>query len=261
MKILVLANMIPDLVEELSIDESGTALDMTWARMIINEFDDHAIEQAILLKENFGGEVIVVAIDADDVDDVLFTAAAKGADRLIKLCGASDERMNNHARARAFGAVVKDIQPDIVLAGVQAHDDLDGQVGPLLAAYLEYPYVGYIAGVGLEEEQAVVRKEYPGGLQAQISVTLPAVIGIQAAESPPRYVAFSKVRQAMQTASIEEMDAAEIDLSGAADVSRMYQPEVTERAEMLEGSVEDIAAKIFRILKEAGVVKEDMIHA
>jgi electron transfer flavoprotein beta subunit len=84
MNIIVLAKLVPDLVEELTIDTSGTALDTAWLRMIINEFDDHAIEQGILLKEKGGGQVTVVAADIEGVDDILFTAAAKGADRLLK---------------------------------------------------------------------------------------------------------------------------------------------------------------------------------
>ena len=63
--IVVTAKLVPDLVEELEIADSGTALDMTWLRLIINEFDDHAIEQAILLKEKFGGQVTIVAPDME----------------------------------------------------------------------------------------------------------------------------------------------------------------------------------------------------
>ena len=63
--IVVTAKMVPDLVEELEIDENGAALDMTWLRLIINEFDDHAIEQAIILKEKLGGTVTVIAPDME----------------------------------------------------------------------------------------------------------------------------------------------------------------------------------------------------
>ncbi len=84
MNIVILVKLVPDLVEELTIDTSGVALDTAWLRMIINEFDDHAIEQGILLKERGGGNVTVVAPDIEGVDDVLFTAAAKGADQIDK---------------------------------------------------------------------------------------------------------------------------------------------------------------------------------
>jgi len=254
MNIVVLVKLVPDLIEELTIDARGVALDTTWLRLIINEFDDHAIEQGILLKERSGGQLTVVAPDVEGVDDVLYTAAAKGADRLIKLVGDFEGGMNNHALARAFAVVVNELQPNLVLTGVQAHDDLDGSVGPLLAEYLRMPYVGYVAGVTVSDIKASLRKEYPGGLIAEMEVTLPAVLGIQAAEQPPRYVAVSKVRQAMKTSIIEERPAVELDLSGGPTVNRMFQPEAAGRATMIEGNVEEIATRLVEILRETGVL-------
>ena len=253
MKRVVPINLIPDLVEELTIDESGVALDLTWARLIINEFDDHAIEQAILLKERHEAEVIVFALDVEGVEDVLFTAAAKGADQLIKLTGDFNEEINSHALARLFAASIKEMQPDLILTGVQAHNDLDGQTGPLLAECLGYPYVGYIAGVESEEGKAVVRKEYPGGLIGEMEVTLPAVLGIQASEEPPRYIAFSKVRQAMKTASIQEREISELDYSGGPIITRMFKPEVGERATMIEGSIDEITSRLLEVFTERGI--------
>jgi electron transfer flavoprotein beta subunit len=238
MKIAVPVNLVPDLVEELTIDASGAALDMTWARLKVNEFDDHAIEQAILLKERGGGEVIVLAPDLDGSDDVLFTAAARGADQLIKLTGGFEGGVNSHALARAFTAPLKELGPDLVLVGVQAHKDLDGQVGPLLAEYLEFPYVGYVSGVAMEGEKTVIKKEYPGGLIAKMEVSLPAVLGIQA----------------MKTTSIQEHEVAELDPSGSPTVARMFQPEVGERATMLEGGVDEVAAQLVKIMKERGIL-------
>jgi electron transfer flavoprotein beta subunit len=254
MNIVVPVKLVPDLVEELAIADSGTALDTEWLRLILNEFDDHAIEQAILLKEQQGGQVTVIAPDVADVDNVLFAAAAKGADRLLKLTGDFGEDVNNHALARVLAAAMADLQPDLVLTGVQTHNDLDGAVGPLLAALLEMPYVGYIAGVSVSDDKATVRKEYPGGLIAEMEVSLPAVLGIQASTEPPRYVAFSKIRQAMKTATIEKVAADELDPSGGPTVSRMFQPETGERATMLDGDEAEIAAKLVKILQEAGLL-------
>ena len=254
MNIVVLVKLVPDLVEELTIDPSGTALDASWLRLIINEFDDHAIEQAILLKEGGGGRVIIVAVEAEGVDDVLYTAAAKGADRLLKAGGELGSGPNNHALASGLAAIVKELQPDLVLTGVQAHNDLDGPVGPLLAEHLGMPYLGYVAGVSVSSGKATARKEYPGGVIAEMEVSLPGVLGIQAAEKPPRYVAVSKVRQAMQTATIESRPLAELDASGGLPVGRMFQPEASQRATMIEGDVEGVAAKLVGIFKEAGVL-------
>jgi electron transfer flavoprotein beta subunit len=252
--IVVPAKLVPDLVEELEIADNGTALDMTWLRLIINEFDDHAIEQAILLKEKYGGEVTVVAPNMEGIDDVLFTAAAKGVDRLIKLAGDFEDGVNNHALARAFADSIRDLKPDLVLTGVQGNNDLDGSIGPLLAEFLKMSYVGYVAGVALEDGQVKVQKEYPGGLIGVMVVRPPAVLGIQASEQPPRYVAVSKVRQMMKTANIEELETLDLNASGGIEVTRMYLPEAAARAEMLEGDEEEIATKLVELFKEIGVI-------
>jgi electron transfer flavoprotein beta subunit len=254
MNIIVPVKLVPDLVEELSIDASGTALDTAWLRMIINEFDDHAIEQAILLKEKTGAQVTVLSMNIEGVDDLLFAAAARGADRLIKLNGDFVNASNNHALARAMATLIQDLKPDLILTGVQAHNDLDGSIGPRISNYLGMPYVGYISGVNISDDKVIVRKEYPGGLIGEMQVSLPALLGIQAAEQPPRYVAISKVRQMMKTMSIEELDLATLDSMGAPVVNRMFQPETTERATMLSENAEDAANQLVNIFKELGVL-------
>jgi len=253
MNIVVPVKLVPDLVEELTIDASGTRLDTAWLRRILSEFDDHAIEQAILLKERGGGMVTVIAPDVEGADDVLYAAAAKGADRLIKLSGEFEAGGGNHALARALIEVVKAASPDLVLTGVQAHDDLDGALGPLLAEHLGLPYVGYVARVSAEDGHVVVHKEYPGGLIAELDVQLPAVLGIQAADQPPRYVAFGKIRQAMKTATVEEQAVDLSDRSGEATISRLFQPESAERAQMLEGDVGAVAERLVTLFAELGL--------
>jgi electron transfer flavoprotein beta subunit len=255
MNIVVPIKFVPDLVEELTIDDSGTALDTAWLRMILNEFDDHAIEQAILLKEAGAGSVTVVAPDTEGVDDALFAAAAKGADRLIKLTGNFENGIfTSHALARVFANAVKTLRPELILTGVQAHNDLDGAIGARLAELLGMPYVGYVSGVSLAQNKAKVRKEYPGGLIAEMEITLPGVVGVQSSSQPPRYVPISKVRQAMKTAHIEEAPAAELESVGGPAVSRMFRPEVGARAEMIEGDTRGVAARLVELFREHGIL-------
>jgi electron transfer flavoprotein beta subunit len=254
MNIVVFCKLVPDLIEELNIDSSGKAIDTAWLRSVINEFDDYAIEQAILLKEAIGGKVTVIAPAVEGVDDMLYAAAARGADRLIRLIGEFDNNTNNHAIARAITNLIKELQPDLILTGVQAHNDLDGSLGPILAEYLDLPYVGYVAGVKIGNDNALVRKEYPGGLIAEMEIKLPALLGIQTAEQPPRYVAISKVRQAMKTVVIEERNIGGLDFSGGPIIDRMFQPETAQRAIMLEGSVDAVADQLIGYFKELGVL-------
>jgi len=254
MNIIVPVKLVPDLVEELSIDASGTALDTTWLRMIINEFDDHSIEQAILMKERTGAQVTVLSLNIEGADDLLFAAAAKGADRLIKLNGDFQNGISNHALAHAMAPILRDLQPDLILTGVQAHNDLDGTIGPQLAQFLGMPYIGYVSGANINADKVVVRKEYPGGMIGEMQATLPALLGIQAAEQPPRYVAISKVRQMMKTMSIEEMDLPALDSDRSPAVNRMFQPEVAERATMLSDNADEAAGQLINLFKELGTL-------
>ena len=254
MNIIALFKLVPDLIEELEIDPSGTALNTDFLRLIINEFDDHAIEQAILLKERGGARVSVLGPNIEGADDVLYTAASKGADQAIKLTADFQGQANNHAMARAVVPTLKELQPDLILTGVQANTDLDGSMGALLAEYLDMPYVGYVSGVNVVDGKVVARKEYPGGLVAEMEIKLPAVLGIQAAEQPPRYIAVSKVRQAMKTTTIEERTLAEPDFSGGANIQRMFKPEAGARAEMIEGSADEVAERLVGIFHEIGVL-------
>jgi electron transfer flavoprotein beta subunit len=185
---------------------------------------------------------------------VLYTAAAKGADRLIKLTGNFEGGVNNHALGRALSENIRELNPDLILTGVQANNDLDGSLGPLLAESLGMSYVGYVSGITLEGDKARALKEYPGGLVAEVEIILPAVLGIQASEEPPRYVAVSKVRQAMGSAMIDEVDISSVDSSGGLSINKMFLTEASERAEMIEGDEEEIAAKLVEIFKEAGIL-------
>ena len=101
----------------------------------------------------------------------------------------------------------------------------------------------------LEAKVPVIR-----GVIAEMEVTPPAVLGIQSAEKPPRYVAISKVRQAMKTATIEEQPAPALDASGGPTVSKMFQPQVGERAEMIEGDIDQIAVKLVELFGDLGVI-------
>ncbi len=253
-EIVVIARLVPDLVEELEIAPSGTALDRSWLRLIINEFDNHAIEQAIILKERSGANVTIISPEAEGVEDMLFTTAAKGADRLIKLTGLGEEKPTNKSLAHILAGMIREINPDLILNGVQAHDDITGDLAPQIADLLEMPYVGYISGVALEGNQAKAFKEYPGGYLAEMEVTLPAVLGIQSSEEPPRYVAISKVRQMMTTASIEDIPGDGFDSEGEFSINRMYLPEAAEKAEMLKGNEEEVAEKLTSILQDLGLL-------
>jgi electron transfer flavoprotein beta subunit len=257
MNIVVCCKMVPDLVEELEVDAEGTGLDRSALRQVLNEFDEHALEQGLLLKEAHGATLTVLAPDSDEVDGALFTALAKGADRAVKVVGLP-ENGSNRARARALANVIAGLSPDLILTGVQAADDRDGQLGMLMAGYLDLPHVGVVTGVQLDPAAriAVARKEYAGGVMAEFEVALPAVLGIQAAPQPPRYAPVSKVRQAAKEKKIENviMEAATA-VGRDVPVRRMFKPTSGQRAEILEGTPEAVSDRIVEIFRERGFLR------
>jgi electron transfer flavoprotein beta subunit len=143
---------------------------------------------------------------------------------------------------------------DLILTGTQAVDDLDGFVGALVAERLGLPYVGYITRIEVHDGTVLARKEYPGGLNAEIEVALPAVLGIQAAEKPPRYVVTSKVMEAMKSATIEEGQAAATGPEGEVAVSRMSIPESGRHAEMIGGTPQQVAEALAKLLRDRGLL-------
>ena len=254
MKIVIPVQVVPDGVEEIVINKEKNGFELEEIVWILNEFDDHAIEQGIILKEMTGAEVVVVAVGGELADDALFTAAAKGADRLIRVnVDFASEDVNNHALARIFKTIIEEEKPDLILTGVSNHNGFDGAMGALLAEYLGMPYIGYVSGIDIEKMSAFVLKDFPGGVKVKYEAVIPAVLGISSSEKPPRYVPISKVRQAMKTSSLEEKDG-NLELSGGLKIDRMYEPEVSGRAEILSGSLKDIADRIVEIIKSQGLI-------
>jgi len=255
MQIVVPVKMVPDLVEELDVEASGTALDRSFLKLVLNEFDEHALETALLLKEAHGGSVTVVAPEAADVDDALFTCLAKGADRAIKITGVPEDGLDSHAAARAVSGVLDGLTFDLVLTGVQAADDRDGQLGPLVAAIRGLPHVSVVSRVEADAggRSLVVQQEHAGGVVAEFDVDLPAVLGVQAAPQTPRYAPMSKVRQIMKTASLEESPLGSAAPDAGSSVARVFKPEAAGHADMIDGSPEEVADKLLAVLVKSGV--------
>ncbi|HOJ61635.1 MAG TPA: electron transfer flavoprotein subunit beta/FixA family protein [bacterium] len=255
MKISVVIRQVPDLIEPLTINSTGTWIDYEEAMFLVNEYDDHALEQALLLKEAHGGAVTAVALDFGDVEETLYAAAAKGVDRIIKIPYTGEKSPSPLEAAPLFAPVIASTSPDLVLVGVQSYEELQGTFAPYLAHALKLPYAGLIQGVEAAGEGFVrAYKEFPGAAKALLRVQLPAVLGILSASKPPRYVPISRVRAAMKEAHFEEQEGPLGEPAPGIHVKRLFYPEVSGRAEILEGSEEDIAAKIIQIFEEKGVI-------
>jgi electron transfer flavoprotein beta subunit len=255
MRIVVPIKQTPDLVEELELNDDETDVDREFLKFVLSEWDDQAIEEALLVKEAAGAEVIVVGFGDPDVELSLYTALAKGADRAVNLTGLDEGWIDSHTRAAALASWLSGQEIDLVLAGVQAVDDLDGQLPPLLASMLGWPHAGVVIGVEGKDNTIVVSQEFGGGKASRLELKLPAVVGVQAARQPPRYASITRIRQAQQAGGIEEASVAKPEAGAGITVRRLFEPEKTGRAEMLTGSPEDVADRILDLIRSKGVLK------
>jgi electron transfer flavoprotein beta subunit len=252
MRIAVLLKQVPDIVEELEIAPDGRDLVRDDLIYRLNEFDDYALEEALQLKSAAGAEVVALALDGEQVDLILYTALAKGADRVLKITGAPADARTSRAGVAMFAEALGPLAPDLVLAGVQAPDDLEGQLPPLVAAALGLPHVNVVTGLAIDGALARVTQEFSGGLVAHLECDLPLVVGVQASREAPRYAAITRVRQAMSSGKLETVAVAVATAGPAPELRGLAKPEATTHAEMLEGSVDDAAARLVAILRERG---------
>jgi electron transfer flavoprotein beta subunit len=255
MRIVVPLKQVPDLVEELELNDGGTDVDREFLKFVLSEWDDQALEEALLVKEATGGEVVVVGFGDPDVELSLYTAVAKGADKAVNLTGLGEGWIDSHTRAATLAGWLSGQDVDLVLAGVQAVDDLDGQLPALLGPMLGWPHVGVVISVEGKDSTIQVSQEFGGGKSARLEVKLPAVIGVQAARAPARYASITRIRQAQQAGGIEEVSVTPAGAGAGIEVRRLFAPEKTGHAEMLTGSPEDVADRILDLIRSKGLLK------
>jgi electron transfer flavoprotein beta subunit len=276
-RIVVPIKAVPDLVEEIELTGDGAAIDREYLTFVLNEWDGQALEEALLLKDADGAEVVAVGLaDDPDIDQFLYTALAKGADEAVKLVAATPlgppgpGGASGADRAALLAAYLAAHPADLVITGVQAADDLDGQLPSRLAALLDLPHVSVVIGVeaahvepaqkegGHNEDggaSVTVRQEFAGGRCHELEVQLPAVVGVQSARQAPRYAPITRIRQAMNAGGLSELVVAAPAAGNGLVVRRLHRPETTGGAEMMTGSAREVAGQIVALLRARGLVK------
>lgn len=243
MKVLVVLRAVVDAADELPLADGQ--LDEDAAQLAPNEFDEYALEEALHLKQAAGATVTVVAPAAAG-NRILHTALARGADHARRLDAGVPLAGGSFALSAALAPFVAASGFDLVLTGVQAPDDVFGQLAPLLAARLGWPQasgVGALEGVGAT---VTALQEMEGGRSANLTITLPAVLGVQSSRAAPSYVSATKLKQVMQAAAIEAVagEAA----APLATIAALAPPQSSGRVTMLSDDPDEAAAELAAIL-------------
>ncbi len=262
MNIIVCVKHVPETAEaEITIDKSGRRIETEDLVFDINEWDDYALEEAILLKEKLGGSVTVVTVGSEDADDTLRKCLARGADRAIRLTDKVFEGSDGYAIAKILHRAVKDLPFDLILTGAQAGDDGYAQVGVILAELLGIPHATMVKKVEHIEERVKVNRELEGGLEEIVEVKLPALLTIQTGINEPRYVSIMGIRKArskeIRVLGLNDLNLNENDVGESGSwiiTEKMFIPPAEKEAEILKGSPEEITSKVAEILKARGLI-------
>jgi electron transfer flavoprotein beta subunit len=260
MNIIVCIKRVPETTEaDITINKSGKDIDRSGLVFDLNEWDSYAIEEAILLKEKLGGTVTVLTMGGEESNESLRKCMAMGADEALRLSDAGFAGSDGLATARVLAAAIRKIPYDLILTGTQAEDDGYGQVGIALAQMLGIPYAAVVNRIEVQEKKIKVNRELEGGLEEVFEIDTPALLTIQTGINEPRYVSIMGIRKVakkeirVQGGSDLGLNANEFGVSGSdVTVEKVFLPPTGQGAEMLEGKPEDLAAKVFDILKDKG---------
>ncbi len=198
MKILVTAKRVTDPDMKIKVKEDGTGIEMSSMSFKVNPFDEIAIEEALRIREDKGGEVIIVGIGSDKAQTEIRYGLSMGADRGIHVTAGSD--LDSDAVARILVKVVETESPDLVLLGKQAIDVDDNQVAQLLAEYLGWGQACFASKIEINEKTARVEREVDGGIEV-VEMDLPGVVSADLRLNEPRYPALPAIMKAKKKRS------------------------------------------------------------
>lgn len=244
---------------ELAISHDGLSLDLDRLFFEFNESDKYALEEARIIKENFGGSITVITVEASrpSAEDVLTKCLALGADDAIGLVDINFTGSDAHAISKILHSAIKNMRFGLVLTGCIASDNGYSQVGVQLGQYLGIPHASYVTKVDIRNKYSTVRRELEDGLSEVLDIELPAVITIQTGINVPRYASFKRLLEAKRK-KIKFLNMIDLGLrenevgetGSRAKIEKLFVPRVGERTRILDGALDEKVNKLFKILKE-----------
>ncbi|MFV1859031.1 MAG: electron transfer flavoprotein subunit beta, partial [Anaerolineales bacterium] len=232
------------------------------APLVLNPWDEFAIEQALLTKEAEGGQVSALCLGPETAEEALKQALAMGCDEAILIQDSAFEAADSLVASRALAAGIQKLDPpDLVFFGKAAVDTDTGVTGPQVARRLGWPSLNLVAAISELDAGAktiTVERLLEEGRQV-VSGSLPAVVSVVKEINEPRYPSFMGIRRASK-AEIPRWSAADIGLDGdvqpALTWPEIIAPEKGEtKCELIEGSdPTEIADKLAERLFEEKVI-------
>ncbi len=258
MRILVCIKQVPG-TGRVEVDEKTGVLKRDSAEAKMNPFDLFSIEQALRLKESYGGSVDVLTMGPEQAEEVLKEALWMGADRAVLL---SDRAFAGSDVAATAYALTQGINKagsyDLILCGKQTTDGDTAQVGPEVAELLGIEHICNVQSVEKWADEEIIVTENQEKYIRRLKVCLPCLLTIEKDANTPRLPSLKRamyskdqniVRLTME--DLSDRTARHYGLTGSpTQVERIFPPEKKEGRQMFEEDPKQLASKIYTILAQ-----------
>jgi electron transfer flavoprotein beta subunit len=194
-KIAVCIKRVPDMEMRFSIAADRISLDQTGMKYEMGDFDGYALEVGLQLAEKHGpGEVVVLSLGPDGVQEILRKGLAMGATRAVQL-KVDQVPFDGLAVASALAEELRSGGYDLILFGRMATDTANGTVGPMTAELLGLPCVTGISQLDLADRTGTARRDLEGASET-VEFALPAVLTIDEGIARPRLASLKGIMAA-----------------------------------------------------------------
>ena len=224
MDIVVLVKQVPDSGSERKMDAADNTVARAAADNVVNEIDEYAIEEALVVKEAHGGEVTVLTVGPDSATDAIRKALSMGADKAVHV---SDEAIHGSDAAATSLILAEAVKkagggeaPQLVLTGMSSTDGVMGVVPAMVAERLGLPQVTYASELTIDGDKVSIRRD--GDVASEtIESTLPALVSVTDQINEPRYPSFKGIMAAkkkpVETWSLADLgvDAGQVGLANS----------------------------------------------
>ena len=247
MKIVVCVKQVPDSAARVAVEEGQ----ITWgdAPLVINPWDEYAVEAGLKVKEAHGGSVTVLSLGKEDEKEAIKHALAMGCDNAVLLSDPNLAGVDGAAATRILAAAITKIgDVDLVILGKQAIDSDTGTAPAMTARILGWPALTLVSSIdSLDEGKIAVKRGVEEGRQS-VESTIPAVLSITKDYGEPRYPSFMGIRKAAR-AEIPVWALSDLEIEPPAAVVSwpdvMNPPEREIKNEIISGDTpEEIAAAL-----------------
>ncbi len=196
MKFVVCVKLTPDTEQLADVRPQDVGGDLG-VTMVLNPWDEFAVEEALQLQERFDGEAAVITLGSEEATEALKRAVAMGVEEAVLLSDEAFEGSDAWGVAHILAQAIRKLDDvTLVLTGKQSVDGNSGMVGPGVAAILGVPFVAGVAKIlDVTEEAATVLRALDEGMQT-VRVKLPAVLSVSKEINEPRYPNFMGIRKA-----------------------------------------------------------------